>query len=57
MKNFICFTLVFGITTFALANRSEKLKKNIAVREEVKEQKREIARLKEEAVKKKEKSH
>lgn len=57
MKNFVCFTLVFGITTFALANRSEKLKRNIAKREVVKEQKREIARLKEEAVKKKDNSH
>lgn len=57
MKNFICFALVFGMTTVALANRSEKLKKSIAIREEVKEQKREIARLKTEEHRKKTHSH
>lgn len=55
MKNFVCFTLVLAMTSFAFANRSEKLKKEIAKREEVKEQKREIARAKEEAFKEKSK--
>ncbi len=56
MKNFVCFALVLAVSTFAYANRSEKLKRVIAKREVVKEQKREIARVKEENKKKKHKS-
>lgn len=46
MFKLACFTLVCFLTTFAMANRTEKLKKEIAEKEVQKEVKREIAREK-----------
>lgn len=46
MFKVVCFTLVCFLTSFAMANRSEKLKKEITEREIKKEIKREIAREK-----------